>query len=147
MSRGIIALVLLLSLGAGGCGSRGGARAPVVVTDVWSRASPQGASVGVLYMTLTSAHGDRLIAVTVPAALAGHAEMHGVYHDPSGRLAMRALEAVDLPPRAPVAFHPGALHIKLMDLVKPLTAGERFDVTLRFRDAGEQVVSAVVRDE
>jgi len=148
LPRAVLLAVLLL---AGGCAPRGGStgagNGAVQATDAWSRTSAAGAQVGVLYLTLTSDHADRLIGVTVPDTVAASAEMHGIYHDAAGQLAMRALDHVDLPARAPVAFYPGSMHIMLMGLARPLVAGESFDATLRFRDAGQQVVRVVVRDE
>ena len=35
----------------------------------------------------------------------------------------------------------------LVDLARPLVAGETFELTLRFEQAGEQVTTVEVRDE
>jgi len=143
----VAALVAMLVATSGCARGGGGAHDAVRVEGAWSRTSPAGARAGVLYLTLTSERADQLLSITVPPEVAARAELHGVYHDATGQLAMRALEHVDLPARGPVAFYPGSMHIMLMELAKPLAAGTSYDATLHFRDAGEQVVHVPVRDE
>ena len=133
-----------------GCGQRGGgvdAAATVRVTDAWSRTSPPGARAGVVYLTLASDAGDRLIAVSVPASVAGRAEMHEVFEDAARRLGMRPVDGVDLPAGAAIVFGPGGRHIMLTALARPLMAGDTLAVTLRFRRAVTRTVPVVVRDE
>ena len=144
-------VLLMSSAAAAGCGpgrdaAHDPAAARVEVTDAWSRTSAAGARAGVLYLTLKSARGDRLVAVEVPATVARRAELHEVYSGAGGSMSMREVRGVDLPARTAVAFHPGSLHIMLMELAKPLVAGDTLDVTLRFRDARAQQLRVAVRD-
>lgn len=64
----------------------------------------------------------------------------------SGEMAMRPIDSLELPAGEAVALEPGGYHIMLIDLVAPLEAGSTIDVTLTFEKAGEQVVTATVRD-
>ena len=57
------------------------------------------------------------------------------------------MEPVASMPVAPeLTLDPLGNHLMLVDLAAPLTAGQHFDVTLRFRDAGEERVAVEVRD-
>jgi hypothetical protein len=61
-----------------------------------------------------------------------------------GIVQMRAVASVDCPPGATVKVEPGGLHVMLLDLSRPLTAGLEFPLTLRFRDAGAVTVQVQV---
>ena len=68
--------------------------------------------------------------------MAKRAELH-VHSMENGLAKMRrADEGVVVPAHEILKFAPGALHIMLMELQQPLTAGNRFPVTLRFDDGG-----------
>ena len=64
----------------------------------------------------------------------------------SGEMAMRPISSLELPAGETVALEPGGYHIMLLELVAPLEAGDTVEVTLTFERAGEQVVTATVRD-
>lgn len=114
----------------------------IAVGHVWARASPAGARAGALYLTITSKQADQLIGVRVPRQVAAGAEMHTVDHDASGQLSMHAVRSFPLPAGAWMDFHPGAEHIMLLELAKPLVAGETFEVTLRLARAGNYMTRA-----
>lgn len=64
----------------------------------------------------------------------------------SGEMEMRPITELGLPPGETVAMKPGGYHIMLIELVQPLVAGDTVEVTLTFAKAGQQVVTATVRD-
>lgn len=64
----------------------------------------------------------------------------------SGEMEMRPITELALPAGEAVALAPGGYHIMLIDLVAPLEVGTTIEVTLTFERAGEQVVTATVRD-
>jgi copper(I)-binding protein len=64
----------------------------------------------------------------------------------SGEMGMRPIPSLDLPAGQTVTLKPGGYHIMMIDLVKPLTTGDQVVITLTFAKAGEQQVTAVVRD-
>lgn len=72
--------------------------------------------------------------------------MGGEMGDDMGAMTMRPVEAIDLPAGEAVALEPGGLHIMLIDLVEPLEVGDEVDLTLTFEEAGEQPVTAEVRE-
>lgn len=119
----------------------------VVLTNFHARPSPPGASVGAIFGTLHSGGGDTLLAVSVPATVAGRAEIHQMVQKADGQMEMRAVPFLALPEDAPVELAPGGMHVMLFDLVSPLTAGQTLSLTLRFRTGGERVLQVPVRED
>ena len=107
----------------------------LVVAQPWSRPTPPAATVGVVYFSITNVGGkaDRLVSISSP--IARKVEIHES-RTVQGIVQMRAVEWVDCPPGVTVKVEPGGLHIMLLDLSGPLTAGQEFPLSLRFRDAG-----------
>lgn len=59
---------------------------------------------------------------------------------------MRPVPRVEIPARGRVAFQPRGLHVMLIDLTRPLNAGDTFTLTLRFERSGEIPVTVAVRE-
>ncbi len=115
--------------------------APVEVTNAWARSTPAKAENGAAYLTLESATPDRLIGASTPVA--GKAELHQMTMD-NGIMKMRPLAAIDLPAGQKVTLKPGAMHIMLFGLKKPLETGQSFPLTLDFAKAGKREVTVMV---
>jgi periplasmic copper chaperone A len=121
--------------------ARGGS---VSVTQAWSRPTPPGATVGVLYFAIANAgdRADRLVTLNSPVAkkieLHESQTVHGV-------IEMHPLDYLECPPGTIVAASPGGFHAMLLGLTQPLIAGATFSVTLQFRDAGAVSVPVAVR--
>lgn len=121
--------------------------AAVTLTDFHARPSPPGVSVGAIFGTIQSGGGDTLIAVSVPATVAGRAEIHRMVQNAAGQMEMHAVPWLALPEDAPVELAPGGMHVMLFDLVGPLVAGEKLTLTLRFRTGGERLLEVPVRED
>ncbi len=126
------ALVLALALLAGPSFAQSPATVPVQVQDAWARVSVPGQNASGAFMRLQSSEPLSLVGGHSPAA--GHVEVHEMRMD-GDVMRMRALPALELPAGKPVALRPGGLHLMLMDLKAPLTAGSTLPLTLVFRDA------------
>lgn len=114
---------------------------PVSITNAWARATPAGAQTGAAYLTVEAAAGDRVTGVSTP--LAGKAELHEM-KEANGIMTMHPLAALDLPAGKPVILKPGAVHIMLRELKRPLRPGDHFPLTLDFAKAGEREVNVTV---
>lgn len=141
-SFGKIAMLAGIVLLAG-C-SRHDAPATVEVSGAWARATPPGAPVGAAYMELSNAAAqtDHLIALASPVA--GAVEIH-VTSMQDGVMNMRQVEKLELPPRKKIQMAPGGMHVMLMELKQPLTAGQSFPLTLTFEHAPPMTVTVAVR--
>lgn len=108
------------------------AAAPVQVAGAWVRAAVPGQSGTGAFMRLTARADTRLVGVSTPAA--GVAEVHEMKME-GDTMKMRAVPSLALPARTSVELKPGGLHLMLMDLKQPMTAGSTVPVTLHFEDA------------
>ena len=120
----------------------------VKVLAPWSRALPSVAPNGAAYMTVRNVGVEDARIVEAHSPVARHVELHRHTME-DGLAKMRKVEhGVVVPAQASVSFAPGGLHIMLMGLREPLTAGMTFPLTLRFHDGGESaVVVAVLSSE
>jgi copper(I)-binding protein len=122
----------------------GVAHAQVNVRDAWARPAVQGQSATGAFMSLTSTEGARLIGAASPVA--GVVEIHEMVMEGSV-MRMRAVSAVDLPPGRSVELKPGGYHVMLMDLKRPLRAGERIPLELRIETRDKRLVTQPVEVE
>ena len=108
----------------------------LVIHDPWARPSMPGAPNGAAYLTLqnTGARADRLIGGSGPAC--ARVEVHEMSMA-GGVMRKRPLtEGLPLPPHAEARLAPGSFHIMLIGLRRPLSAGTRITLSLRFERAG-----------
>ncbi|WP_291296725.1 copper chaperone PCu(A)C [Elioraea sp.] len=119
------------------------AQAPISVQEPWARAALQGRT-SAAYMTIenTTAALDRLVSATSPVARV--VELHTHMMD-GAVMRMRPVSAIEVNPGEPAVLRPGGLHIMLIDLARPLRAGETIPLTLRFEKAGEVTVNVAVQ--
>lgn len=154
--RRLLLLLTVSGLLAAGCG--GGE--DISIDGQWARNSPMSATAGAVYMNITSADGDRLLAASVDPSIAGSVEVHETVPAESesgnedtagdsgmGMMMMQPVDALDLPAGETVSMKPGGYHIMLLDIPKPLEIGERFDVTLDFENSDDVVVEVEVRED
>jgi copper(I)-binding protein len=120
------------------------ALAQVDVKDAWARPAVAGQSGTGAFMTLSSREGARLLGVT--SAVAGVVELHEMALE-NNVMKMRAIASLDLPPGRSVQLKPGGHHVMLMDLKRPLKAGDKvpLELQLELRD-GRRVTQPVQAD-
>ncbi len=119
------------------------AQAPLVVQAPWARAALQGRT-SAAYMTIENRSGtlDRLVSAASPVARV--VELHTHLMD-GGVMRMRPVNAIEVKPGEPAVLRPGGLHLMLIDLSRPLRAGETVPLTLRFENAGEIPVELAIQ--
>ena len=122
-----------------------GGNAKITVEQPWARATPGGAKTGAAYMTLANKTdtADRLTGASsdVAAKVQIH-EMKVV----NGVMQMRPLtDGLAIPANGSVTLKPGAYHVMLIGLKKPLVAGQSFPLTLTFAKAGNISVTVPVK--
>jgi len=116
---------------------------PVSVRDARANATPAGATVGAVYLELTAADEDTLLAATT--SVADRIEMH-TSSEEDGMMRMRPLPSVELKPGESFRFAPGGAHFMLLGLHQPLVAGTRFPLTLQLQNAGTLTVQVEVKE-
>lgn len=109
--------------------------ANVSVSDAWARATMPGQKVSGAYMKLTSDADAKLVAASSPAV--SRVEVHEMKMD-GDVMRMREVRAIDLPKGKTVSLEPGGYHIMLMNLAKPIAAGEVIPLTLVIEAGGKK---------
>jgi copper(I)-binding protein len=110
----------------------------ITIESAWARATAPGQSATAAYLTIVNAGGgDRLVAVSSPA---GQASLNSTSMD-GGVMRMRRLDSLDIPANSTVELEPGAIHLMITGLHRPLGAGQQLPIEL----ARERVVVATVR--
>jgi uncharacterized protein YcnI len=118
---------------------------PIVVDQLWSRATPGGAKVAGGYMRITNTGNtpDRLIGGSFAAA--GRFEVHEMSMSGSV-MQMRPIEGgLEIKPGASVELKPGGMHAMFLELREPLRAGQSVKGTLVFEKAGTVEVEYAVQ--
>jgi periplasmic copper chaperone A len=113
----------------------------LVISQAWTRATPNGAKIGGGYLTIENKGStpDRLIGGS--ADVAGSVQVHEMSMD-GGVMKMRPLEkGLAIDPGKTVKLAPGGYHLMMMDLKSQLKQGDKVLVTLEFEKAGKVTVS------
>ncbi len=105
------------------------ARADVTVTDAWVRATAPRQVMTEVFMKLRSTGDLSLINAASPAA--NIVEIQKPVTSGNER-AMRSIDEVVLPAGKTVELAPGGYQVMLIELRKPLSAGEKVPLTLTF---------------
>jgi copper(I)-binding protein len=118
----------------------------ISVKDAWSRATPQGAEVGVGYLTIINdgEAPDRL--VSADAEFATQAEIHQMKMEDGVMLMRPVPDGVAIPAKGTIAFSPESYHLMFMGLKSPLKEGETVSGSLTFERAGKVPVTFQVEN-
>lgn len=127
LSTALWALAAMVPLLLPRVGATAAPDAPVVVADqAWVRATVSATGTAA-YLRLRARAQAAVVEVRSP--LAGVAELHEMALV-GGVMRMRAVDRLELRPGEAVTLQPGGLHLMLMDLRRPLKAGESVPLEL-----------------
>ena len=123
------------------------AQSPVDVSNAWARATVPAQTVGGVYLEIRSPIPAKLVRAASPVA--GRTELHKMSME-NGVMKMSPVDAIDLPAGQSVKLAPGGLHVMLLDLKRPLKAGESVPLALTVERADKSQstieIKAQVRD-
>jgi len=114
------------------------------ISAPWARATPNGATVGGGYMTITNTGttSDRLVGGS--SDLSARFEIHTMGMD-NGVMKMRPVASgVEIKPGQTVQFNPGGYHLMFVGLKKPFEQGQQVPAFLQFENAGKVAVKFTV---
>jgi copper(I)-binding protein len=146
-----------LSLGITACGSSSEttdttvAAAPETATytvdGAWARVSPMEATMGAVYLNVTSTLDDALVGASVSTDIAAMTQVHETLMNADGTMGMQEIASVPMTANTPLALAPGGYHVMLLDLIAPLEIGATVSVTLTFASGGTTTFDAIVSEE
>lgn len=130
MRIGLITAIVILAFGSNSGAAtfqQGGLR----IIEPWTR-SAAAHTTGAGYLTLTNTGRVAETLTRIETSAAARVEMHKTSMA-AGIMSMKRLDnGLILRPGESVSFAPGGYHLMLIDLNKPLKAGESFPATLIF---------------
>jgi iron complex outermembrane receptor protein len=115
----------------------------LVIGHPWSRPAAAGMPTGVAYLTITNNGPKEEVLVGARTPAAQRVEIHQTSVS-EGMARMRPLPQVRIVPGSTVKIAPGGIHLMLIGLEVPLTAGDEIPLTLVFREAGDVEVEISV---
>jgi copper(I)-binding protein len=116
------------------------------VKGPWARSTSMGQMHGAAYLVLQgTGSADRLVSASVPKSVAMSAELHKTVMGADGKMTMKQVRFIPVPPGGTVRLEPGGYHVMLMDLAKPLRVGSSFKLTLGFARSGTVKVMVPVK--
>ncbi|MGZ9079432.1 MAG: copper chaperone PCu(A)C [Burkholderiales bacterium] len=118
--------------------------ADIKVENAWARATAPGQKTGSAYVELTSPADAALVAAGSP--LAARVELHSMTLE-GGVMRMRALPRIDLPAGKTVKLAPNGLHLMLIDLKRPLKAGDKLPLVLSVQTSGTSLTTLNIEAE
>lgn len=116
----------------------------ISIDDVWARTGQPG-QVSAAYMDVKNkGAADKIVSANCDCAKA--TELHDVKMV-DGAMKMVPVTGMDVPANGELKLKPGAYHIMLIGLNRPLVAGETLPIKIKFEKAGEVTVQAKVKDK
>lgn len=100
---------------------------PVTVSKAWIRPTAPGQMVAGAYLDITARQAARLVGASSPVS--PDVQIHLMQMD-GDVMRMREVSTIDLPKNTTVSLKPGGYHLMLMQLKKPIQAGESIPLTL-----------------
>ena len=113
----------------------------IVIDHPWTRATPEGATVGAGYLKITNTGktADHLTGGTLEGA--ANVEVHEMTMDGDVMKMRQLSDGLEIKPGATVELKPGSYHLMFLDLKKPIVEGTTVKGTLTFDKAGSIDVS------
>ncbi len=128
-------LKVLIFTAIGALAAQSAWAANISVSDAWARATMPGQKVSGAYMQIQSDVDARLVSASSPAI--PRVEVHEMKMD-GDVMRMREVKAIELPKGKTVTLEPGGFHIMLMNLQKPIAAGDVIPLKLVVESGGKQ---------
>lgn len=126
----VVALMLMSTLASA-------AEGVISVENAWIREAPPGARAMAGYMVVKNHGGSDKVLVSAACDAFAEVMLHRTIVE-NGMAKMVHQMAITIPAKGEVSFEPNGYHVMLMGPKKPLKAGDKVEITLKFKD-GESV--------
>lgn len=120
-------------------------KSTITIKDPWIRINAKGANSALFFVAENNSDKpDTLVSAKFDGAEV--VELHETYKKSDDMMGMRAVKFVAIPAKGSVSFKPRDLHIMLIGLKDDLKLNDKHEITLKFKNAGDVKIKAVVRD-
>ena len=112
--------------------------APLIVEDLYIRATPPNSKNSAAFMVIRNAHKKEIKLIAVGSDIADRVELHQHIMD-NGLMKMRQVKEILIKAEGSLALQPGGYHLMFLNLKQPLKEGESVILSLSF-DNGQQLI-------
>lgn len=131
--------------GAPASESQATAAETVSVHNAWVKAADDGMSAA--FAELENAGSEDVTVSAVTSAASSDLQLHETVENEAGEMTMREKDGgFVIPAGESLTLEPGGNHIMLMDLAKPIKAGDELSFTLTFSDGSTTEFTAPAKD-
>lgn len=117
----------------------------IKISDPWVRPAFENSN-SAIYFQIENNSGKSDFLTGVESEIAQLTEIHETFSE-GDKLMMRKIESVEIKANSKFDFKPRAHHIMLIKLKKDLKIGDKVEITLIFKNAGNKNVVAVVKEK
>lgn len=149
IGAGILAATVVL-LGIAGCGANdedadsATQASAVTIHDPWVKAANSGMTAA--FATLRNSADTKATVVSATCTASPRVELHETATGTDGQMTMRPKEGgFTLPAKGSHTLEPGADHIMMMKIAKPIKPGDTVPVTLTFADRSTKTFTVSAR--
>jgi copper(I)-binding protein len=139
--RSIQGFALTLVFLAASC-TRGPKR--LLAEEAWARTASLGSNSAVYFRIVNPGPSNLLYSAETEASIKVSIHLSSQGEERVARMILQ--ESVEIPAGTSVSFQPGSLHLTLMDVWRPILAGDEIGITLLLEIADPKTLVAVVRD-
>jgi copper(I)-binding protein len=116
----------------------------IKIDDAWARTGQPGQVSAAYFEVKNKGAADKIVSAHCDCAKA--TELHDVKMV-DGAMKMVQIPSMDIPAKGELKLKPGSYHIMLINLNRPLVAGETLPIKVKFEKSGEVTVQAKVKDK
>jgi len=116
----------------------------LMIEGAFARASSGHGKNSAAYLSIHNHSPNDDYLIEAKTNVAAMTSIHNHIND-KGIIKMRAVQQIAIPANDNIKLQPGGFHIMLMGLKKPLLEGDKFDLTLVFKKAGNVLCTVRVK--
>ena len=116
----------------------------LMIEGAFARASSGHGKNSAAYLSIHNHSPNDDYLIEAKTNVAAMTSIHNHIND-KGIMKMRAVQQIAIPANDTIKLQPGGFHIMLMGLKKPLLEGDKFDLTLVFKKAGNVLCTVQVK--
>ncbi|MFT4836049.1 MAG: copper(I)-binding protein [Psychromonas sp.] len=111
---------------------------PLIVEDLYIRATPPNSKNSAAFMVIRNAHKKEVKLIKAGSDIADRVELHQHIMD-NGLMKMRQVKEIIIKAESSIALQPGGYHVMFLNLKQPLKDGGSVTLSLSF-DNGQQLI-------
>lgn len=125
----------------------GPARADVIASDAWSRATVPGATTAAGYMVLTNNGSDERKLLKITSPVCDTVSLHRSSVNSEGKARMWPVGSLEIRAGEAVRFEPNGLHVMFTGIKSPFKVGDKVPLMLTFEGDEKQIAEFTVQLE